>query len=88
MCVSPKPMKSIPEGVCHASIVRLIHGRGRGKKSAADSSDAYESLGEAYQKSGEKQPAVESYKKALEKNPENSDAKEKLEALEAVPAAK
>jgi len=32
-----------------------------------DSSDAYESLGEAYQKSGEKQLAVESYKKALEK---------------------
>jgi hypothetical protein len=23
MCVSPKPMKSIPERVCHASIVRL-----------------------------------------------------------------
>jgi tetratricopeptide (TPR) repeat protein len=53
-----------------------------------DSSDAYESLGEAYQNSGEKQLAVESYKKALEKNPENSGAKEKLAALEAVPAAK
>jgi hypothetical protein len=36
MCVSPKPMKSIPERVCHASIVRLIrHGRGRGKKSGS-----------------------------------------------------
>lgn len=53
-----------------------------------DSSDAYESLGEAYQRSGEKQLAVENYKKALEKNPENSDAKEKLAALEAVPASK
>ena len=46
-----------------------------------DSSDAYESLGEAYQKSGEKQLAVENYKKALEKNQENSDAREKLAAL-------
>ena len=53
-----------------------------------DSSDGYEGLGEAYQRSGEKQLAVESYKKALEKNPENSDAKEKLAALEAVPASK
>jgi hypothetical protein len=53
-----------------------------------DSSDAYESLGEAYQKSGEKQRAIESYKKALEKNPGNSDAKEKLAALEAVPGSK
>jgi hypothetical protein len=44
--------------------------------------DAYESLGEAYQKSGEKQLAVESDKKALEKNPGNSEAKEKLAALE------
>jgi tetratricopeptide (TPR) repeat protein len=53
-----------------------------------DSSDAYESLGEAYQKSEQKQLAVESYRKALEKNPGNSDAKEKLAALEAVPASK
>ena len=36
MCVSPKPMKGVPERVCHASIVRLIrHGRGRGKKSGS-----------------------------------------------------
>ena len=53
-----------------------------------DSSDAYASLGEAYQESGEKQLAVESYKKALEKNPENSEAKEKLAALEGLPAPK
>jgi pimeloyl-ACP methyl ester carboxylesterase len=53
-----------------------------------DSSDAYDSLGEAYQNSGEKQLAIESYKKALEKNPGNSDAKEKLAALGALPTAK
>ena len=53
-----------------------------------DSSDAYESLGEAYQNSEQKQLAVENYKKALEKNPGNSDAKEKLAALETLPAAK
>ena len=44
--------------------------------------------GETYQKSGEKQLAVESYKKALEKNPRNSEAKEKLAVLEALPATK
>jgi tetratricopeptide (TPR) repeat protein len=46
-----------------------------------DSSNAHASLGEVYQKSGQKQLAFESYKKALEKNPENSDVKEKLAAL-------
>jgi tetratricopeptide (TPR) repeat protein len=53
-----------------------------------DSSDAYDSLGDAYQKSGQNQLAIENYKKALEKNPENSDAKEKLAVLLAVPSAK
>jgi tetratricopeptide (TPR) repeat protein len=53
-----------------------------------DSSDAYYSLGDAYQKSGEKQLAIESYRKALEKNPANSDAKEKLAALQAMPPTK
>jgi tetratricopeptide (TPR) repeat protein len=53
-----------------------------------DSSNAYETLGEAYEKAGQKPEAVESYKKALEKDPENADAKEKLKALEAAPAAK
>ena len=53
-----------------------------------DSSDAYDSLGDAYQKSGQNQLAIENYKKALEKNPENSDAKEKLAVLLALPSAK
>ncbi len=53
-----------------------------------DSSDAYDRLGDAYQKSGEKQLAIESYRKALEKNPANSDAKEKLAALQSLPSAK
>jgi len=53
-----------------------------------DSSDAYENLGEAYEKSGEKGLAVESYKKAVEKNPENGDAKDKLKALEGAPVVK
>ncbi len=53
-----------------------------------DSSDAYDSLGAAYQESGQNQLAIENYKKALEKNPENSDAKEKLAVLLALPSAK
>jgi predicted TPR repeat methyltransferase len=53
-----------------------------------DSANAYETLGEAQEKAGEKAEAVESYKKALEKDPENTEAKEKLKALEAVPMAK
>ena len=47
-----------------------------------DSSDSYELMGEAYQKSGQKQLAIESYKKCLEKDPANLDAKEKLKELE------
>jgi tetratricopeptide (TPR) repeat protein len=53
-----------------------------------DSAGAWETLGEAQEKAGKKADAVESYKKALEKDPENAAAKEKLKALEAVPAAK
>jgi dienelactone hydrolase len=51
-----------------------------------ESSSAYETLGEAYEKAGEKPLAVESYTKAVEKDAENGAAKEKLKALEAVPA--
>ena len=40
------------------------------------------------EKSGRKPTAVESYKKALEKDPEKAEAKEKLKALGAAPAAK
>jgi dienelactone hydrolase len=53
-----------------------------------ESSGAYETLGEGYEKAGQKLLAVESYKKALEKDSENGQAKEKLRALEAVPAVK
>ena len=47
-----------------------------------DSGNAYETLGEAYEKAGQKAEAVGSYRKALEKDPENTEAKEKLKALE------
>ena len=49
----------------------------------------YDSLGEAYMKSGQKQLAIENYKKSLEKDPTNENAKQKLKELEAsTPAAK
>ena len=47
-----------------------------------DSSGAYESLGEAYGKAGQKEMAIGSYKKALEKDPGNEEAKKKLKELE------
>jgi dienelactone hydrolase/predicted negative regulator of RcsB-dependent stress response len=54
-----------------------------------DSSNAYDSLGDAYMKSGQKELAIESYTKSLEKDPTNDNAKEKLKQLEAnAPAAK
>jgi dienelactone hydrolase/predicted negative regulator of RcsB-dependent stress response len=54
-----------------------------------DSGNAYESLGEAYMKSGQKQLAIESYTKSLEKDPTNENAKQKLKELEAsTPPAK
>jgi tetratricopeptide (TPR) repeat protein len=52
-----------------------------------ESSSAYNSLGEAYLKSGQKQLAIESYKKSLEKNPNNNDAREKLKDLQGSPPA-
>ena len=54
-----------------------------------DSASAYYELAEAYEKSGDKQLAIESYKKTLAKDPDNEDAQEKLKALEsATPVAK
>jgi tetratricopeptide (TPR) repeat protein len=50
--------------------------------------NAYDSLGEAYMKAGQKQLAIESYKKSLELNPGDDEAKEKLKELEGEPAAK
>jgi tetratricopeptide (TPR) repeat protein len=52
------------------------------------SSNAYDSLGGAYMKAGQKQLAIENYKKSLELNPANDDAKEKLKVLESTPSAK
>jgi tetratricopeptide (TPR) repeat protein len=48
-----------------------------------ESGNAFDSLGEAYMKSGQKQLAIESYAKSLEKDPANVNAKEKLKELEA-----
>ena len=50
------------------------------------SSNAYDSLGEAYMKSGQKQLAIDNYKKSLELDPDNDNAKEKLKTLETAPA--
>jgi Tfp pilus assembly protein PilF len=50
-----------------------------------NSSNAYDSLGEAYMKAGQKQLAIDNYKKSLELDPENDNAKEKLKALDAAP---
>ncbi len=52
-----------------------------------DSGNVYDSLAEAYMKSGQKDLAVENYKKSLEKNPDNDHAKDKLKELESKPPA-
>jgi dienelactone hydrolase len=48
--------------------------------------NAYDSLGEAYMKVGQKPLAIDNYKKSLELNPANDNAKEKLKMLEIPPA--
>jgi tetratricopeptide (TPR) repeat protein len=48
--------------------------------------NAYDSLGEAYMKAGQKQLAIDNYKKSLELNPANDNAKEKLKVLDTAPA--
>ncbi|MBU1013916.1 MAG: tetratricopeptide repeat protein [Bacteroidetes bacterium] len=45
------------------------------------SADVYDSLGEAYMKSGQKDLAIKNYQKSLELNPQNSNALEKLRVL-------
>ena len=45
------------------------------------SSEAFDKLGEAYTKSGQKQLAIDSYKKSLEQSPGNDNAKQKLKEL-------
>jgi tetratricopeptide (TPR) repeat protein len=47
------------------------------------SSNAYDSLGEAYLDSGDKTHAIESYKKSLQLDPDNADAVQELKQLNA-----
>ena len=47
-----------------------------------DSGNVYDSLAEAYMKSGDKDRSIENYRKSLEKDPSNEHAKEKLKELE------
>ena len=47
-----------------------------------DSGNVYDSLAEAYMKSGDKQRSIEFYKKSLEKDPSNDNAKAKLKELD------
>ena len=46
-----------------------------------ESPNCYDSLGEAYMNSGNKELAIQNYKKVLELNPESQNAKDKLEKL-------
>ncbi len=48
-----------------------------------DSWNVYDSLGEAYKKSGQKEMAILNYKKSLELNPENENGKKMLQEMEA-----
>lgn len=47
-----------------------------------DSANVYDSLAEAYMKSGDKQHSIEFYNKSLEKDPSNENAKAKLKELD------
>ena len=46
-----------------------------------ESSNVYDSLGEAYMKNGDLDKAIENYNKSLELNPENENAKQMLEEI-------
>jgi predicted Zn-dependent protease len=46
-----------------------------------DSSNAYDSLGEAYMVNGDKEPAVRNYQRSLELNRDNANAVEMLRRL-------
>ena len=46
------------------------------------SSNVYDSLGEAYMANGEKELAIANYKKSLELNPQNKNAVEVLKKIE------
>lgn len=49
------------------------------------SSNAYDSLGEAYMKAGDKKLAIENYERSLQLDPKNQNAAEKLQQLKAAP---
>jgi len=46
-----------------------------------ESSNAYDSLAEAYMKNGDTEKAIQNYRKSLELNPDNNNAREKLKEL-------
>ncbi|HUX06199.1 MAG TPA: tetratricopeptide repeat protein [Acidobacteriota bacterium] len=46
-----------------------------------ESANVYDSLGEAYMKHGDTEPAIANYRKSLELNPDNENAKSKLSEL-------
>ena len=43
--------------------------------------NAYDSLGEAYMRSGEREQAIQNYEKSLDLNPDNDNARQMLEKL-------
>jgi hypothetical protein len=47
----------------------------------SNSSNSYDSLGEAYEALGDTEKAIENYKKSLELNPANEHASMKIEEL-------
>jgi tetratricopeptide (TPR) repeat protein len=51
-------------------------------KEFPSSSNAWDSLGEAYAKSGDRKQAIASYQKCLELNPQSNNAKSWLEKLQ------
>ena len=52
-------------------------------KAHPDAFNTYDSLGEAYMKSGKRDKAIMNFRKSLELNPENENATEMLKKLEA-----
>ena len=46
-----------------------------------ESANSYDSLGEAFMKSGDNKNAIRNYQKSLELNPDNNNAKEMLKKL-------
>ena len=50
-------------------------------KNYPGSANVYDSLGEAYMNSGNREEAVYNYRRSLELNPENDNAREMLERL-------